>query len=88
MTWLSINSAPKDGTPILACSMGYGSRTDLGIHPRSVKFEIYHPNQPGKGTWRNHLGHKENHLTHWMTLPPDPYNNDIKLDESGKVVLF
>jgi hypothetical protein len=69
--WKPIGTAPKDGTIILSCGT-YADRNDLGEHPRAVVWKIYHPNAPGKGTWRNHLGHKENFLTHWMPLPVAP----------------
>jgi len=70
--WLPIEIAPKDGTAIIACSAGYSGRDDLGIHPRTVRFKTYHPNAPGVGCFRNHLGHKEHWLTHWMPMPADP----------------
>jgi hypothetical protein len=70
--WKPIDTAPKDGTAILACSKY--SKTDVGLSncPRTVRFSIYHPNSPGKGIWRNHLGHKENFLTHWKELDDPP----------------
>lgn len=70
--WQLIETAPKDGTAILACGQEYGGRTDLWLHPRCVSFRIHHPNTPGKGTWRNSQGHKENFLTHWMKVPEAP----------------
>lgn len=72
--WMPIDQAPKDGTPIIACGL-YADRTDLGVHPRTVRWKVYHPNAPGKGTWRNHLGHKENFLTHWIPMPGSPENH-------------
>lgn len=72
MKWQPIETAPMDGTHILACYWDYGKRTDLSTHPTSVKFETFHPNAPGKGAWRNHLGHKMNYLTHWMPMPEAP----------------
>ena len=74
MSWKLIESAPKDGTAVLACGL-YDGREDLGVHPRTVHFKDYHPNRPGKGAWRNHLGHKEVWLTHWMPLPNPPKSN-------------
>jgi len=73
--WRPIEIAPRDGTPILACH-NYADRSDIGAHPRTVRYEIFHPNAPGKGAWRNKFGHKENFLTHWMPLPepPDAFN--------------
>ena len=72
--WLPIVTAPKDGTPILACTIGYGAQDGTGLlyHPRCVQFRIFHPNAPGKGAWRNSHGHKENFLTHWMPVPTAP----------------
>lgn len=77
MDWQPIETAPKDGTFILVCMNGYeslGSRTSLPTmgHPMTVAWRIYHPNAPGKGAWRDHNGHKQNFLTHWMPLPKAP----------------
>lgn len=72
MSWKPIEDAPKDGTVVLGCAWDYGDRTDLGAHPRSVRFEAFHPNAPGKKAWRNMYGHKEPSLTHWMPLPEAP----------------
>lgn len=69
--WRPIESAPKDGTPILACAL-YLGRSDLGAHPRAVQWSAFHPNAPGKAAWRNMFGHKEEWLTHWMPLPLPP----------------
>jgi len=69
--WKPIETAPKDGTPIIACG-DYDDDFGIENHPRTVVFKTYHPNAPGKGTWRNHLGHKENHLTHWVEVPESP----------------
>ena len=74
MKWLPIETAPKDGTAVLACRFDYGTRSDLGSHPRAVSFKTFHPNSPGKGAWRNSQGHKENWLTHWAEMPSAPEN--------------
>lgn len=77
MDWKSINTAPKDGTIILAC--GNYKNQEVGeeiygfpMHPFSVRWEIYHPNAPGKGIWRDKNGHKMNFLTHWIEMPKAP----------------
>lgn len=57
---------------ILACILGYEKRTDLGGHPRSVRWSEFHQNAPGKAAWRNMYGHKEQYLTHWSPLPLSP----------------
>lgn len=65
--WQPIATAPRDGTPVLACGP-YGGRGDLALHPRAVRWEEYHPNAPGKTCWRNAQGHREPHLTHWRLM--------------------
>lgn len=72
MNWKHIDDAPKDGTPILACRIGFDKRTDMADHPRTVRFKEFHPNAPGKGAWRNSQGWKENYITHWTEVPPAP----------------
>lgn len=81
-SWLPIETAPRDGTAIIACS-DYAVRLDLGAHPRSVSWRQFHPNQPGKGDWRNHLGHKEQFLTHWMPLPVPPPSDEYDPHAGG-----
>ncbi len=78
MKWQPIETAPKDGTPILACSAGYSGRVDSAIHPRTVRFQVYHPNAKGIGCFRNYLGHKEHFMTHWMPMLEDPENTTTK----------
>lgn len=70
-TWRPIDTAPKDGTQILACAF-YLGRSDLGASPRTVQWTSFHPNAPGKAAWRNMFGHKEEWLTHWMPRPEPP----------------
>lgn len=73
MKWKAIDTAPKDGTVILACTY-YDLKEKFGLagHPMTVRWEVYHPNAPGKGIWRDKNGHKMGHLTHWMPLPAPP----------------
>jgi hypothetical protein len=71
-----METAPKDGTPILACRVGYETDTSYVLHPAggpiTVYFGNYHPNSPGKGEWRDGSGHRRPYLTHWMPLPEPP----------------
>lgn len=71
MTWQPLETAPKDGTPIIACA-DYKGRSDLGAHPRTVQWGTYHPNAPGPEAWRNLYGHKEPYMTHWVPMPASP----------------
>lgn len=72
--WLPIETAPRDGTPILACH-DYTQRTDLAAHPRTVAWidRVGH----GRPCWRNAYGHIERHITHWMPLPTPPVAEEV-----------
>ena len=73
--WQPIESAPKDGTPVLVCRCDYNTRDEFGWKgraPFTAYFGNYHPNSPGKGEWRDDSGHKRPHITHWMPLPDPP----------------
>lgn len=72
MRWKNIDTAPKDGTIILACSDYNPKEKYFSGHPMTVRWEVYHPNSPGKGLWRDKNGHKMMHLTHWTELPKPP----------------
>lgn len=70
--WNPIATAPKDGTPILACYPSYDHAHHLSWHPITVHWATFHPNAPGKGTWKDASGHKRDTVTHWMPCPPAP----------------
>lgn len=76
MRWRLIDTAPKDGTPILACAGRYELRGTYVLHPAlgpiTVFWGTYHPNSPGKGEWRDGNGHRRPYITHWMPLPEPP----------------
>ncbi len=65
MTWQPIESAPKDGTPILGlCWDGFIA---------TVSWVSLTPT--GEGCWALDLNADANyspHPTHWMPRPPDP----------------
>lgn len=66
--WLPIEDAPDDGTPVLACNLEYYAKHD---HlPVVVRYRTYHPNAKGDKTWRDVAGHKQEHVTHYIPLPP------------------
>jgi len=77
MRWQPIATAPRDGTLILACGAGYDDCVDCVSHnhPQTVRWEVFHPNAPGKGVWRDKNGHKQAHVTHWIPLPGSPLGN-------------
>lgn len=70
--WLPIESAPKDGTPMMGCTF-IPSLPNL-YSPRRIHWAAYHPNSNGKVCWRDAeiCGNKLERLTHWMALPPPP----------------
>lgn len=70
MTWQTIDTAPKDGTRVLAVNL---PRADCPHYtPMTVFFGAYHPNSPGKKVWREaRTGHKV-FVSHWMVLPDRP----------------
>lgn len=77
MKWRPIDTAPRDGTPILACIAGYSIKQGGFVlhparHPLTVYWGTYHPNSPGKGEWRDGSGHRRPYLTHWLPLPQGP----------------
>lgn len=65
--WDPIETAPMDGTPILAYSL-----RNNALAPIVVTWRTYHPNAAGEPTWRDHQKHKVCGLTHWMPLPKPP----------------
>lgn len=75
--WQLIESAPRDGTPILACTLYDGFKGWAGgcwAWPVTVCWASYHPNAKGKETWRTSpvAGNKMESVTHWMPLPEAP----------------
>jgi hypothetical protein len=75
--WRPIATAPKDGTPILACIEGYATaKGQFVLHPSqgpiTVFWGTYHPNSPGQKAWRDGSGIRRPHLTHWMPLLEPP----------------
>jgi len=66
--WQPVETAPKDGTKILACYVTENSE----YNPITVKWRCYHPNAKGKECWRDSMSDKVI-VTHWMPLPKPPY---------------
>lgn len=80
MTWQPIETAPKDGTPILVCRGNYWDATDFFFptaFPVAASWRPYHPNAKGKECWRDAHGHKLE-PKFWMPVPPDPSGNSNK----------
>jgi hypothetical protein len=74
--WRGMESAPKDGSPILVCWGEYSRKEDMILHPWRCPLTAYwgtfHPNSPGKPCWRNSQGEKLQDMSHWMPLPEPP----------------
>lgn len=71
--WQPIESAPRDGTPILACCAPPPAwKADWRYAPIVVAWRTYHPNALGKPLWRQYDGRRVAGLTHWTPLPPLP----------------
>ncbi|MCE5279378.1 MAG: hypothetical protein ABFD92_02010 [Planctomycetaceae bacterium] len=70
--WQPIDTAPKDGTPVLACTMPMvekDGRLCPWNFPSTYMWDYYHPNAKGKSCWRDSFGRKNLSLTHWMPVP-------------------
>jgi hypothetical protein len=61
--WQPIESAPKDGTDILAIGRNYG-QDNSGFHYVNVHSFC--------ASWLDSDGEEYAHLTHWMPLPKPP----------------
>lgn len=75
--WQPIETAPKDGTWILACvpsGSQYNRENNAGYSwlPEVIHWGVYHPNSRGKHEWRNGDGVRRPHHSHWMPLPEPP----------------
>ncbi|MBO1748920.1 Lar family restriction alleviation protein [Stenotrophomonas indicatrix] len=68
--WQPIETAPKDGTAILACYARHYETN--GFLPIAVRWRAYHPNARGNEEWRDHSGAKVRAITHWQPLPAPP----------------
>jgi len=70
--WQPIETAPKDGTPILGCTFHPNLRHLYA--PCAIVWAAYHPNSEGEKTWRTSAvcGNKMKGVTHWMPLPIAP----------------
>ena len=67
--WRPIESAPRDGTPILVCNALYDQN---GFLPQAVRWRTYHPNAAGEECFRDSKGHKVERIAFWMPLPASP----------------
>lgn len=65
--WAPIETAPKDGTWVLAIARGAPAHFAV-----VVSYRTYHPNAKGKEEWRDAAGSKCPRVTHWMPLPEVP----------------
>ena len=66
--WQPIESAPHTGEPILACYALPESASDEWWYGHVVRWQTYHPNAPGKKTWRDLHGHKHDGLKWWLPI--------------------
>jgi hypothetical protein len=65
--WQPIETAPKDGTFILACWRSTDLNGDL---PHVVSYT--------EGEWRDDYGEEYMEPTHWMPLPDPPAREDVR----------
>lgn len=68
--WRPIESAPRDGTPILVCYAD--TYVSNGFLPIAVRWRSYHPNAKGEEDFRDIGGARIRKITHWMPLPNPP----------------
>lgn len=80
MDWMTIDSAPKDGSFVIGCvapkqgegfSDGWIEQYEQWMAPQTICWRSYHPNSPGKQTWRDASGRPVS-PTHWMPLLQPP----------------
>jgi hypothetical protein len=62
--WMAIQSAPKDGTKIMATGRFYS--------PITIFWGTYHPNAKGEPCWRVDGSRHKFAPTHWTPLMRDP----------------
>jgi hypothetical protein len=71
--WRPIETAPKDGTHILACRKPIGIRVTVNTHPPTVVHWFDDPNDPGFYTSVNAVAPEYPYNpTHWQPLDPLP----------------
>lgn len=71
--WDSIETAPKDGTHILAFRMPIGIRFTNNTNPPTVVHWFDDPDEPGFYTSVNEMApERPFNPTHWMPLPSPP----------------
>lgn len=77
MKWQSIDTAPKDGTPVLLYFPG-----------TSMRIACWNDRGPYGVGWRDPIGHAEQATilgepSHWMLLPDPPARRERKPAASG-----
>lgn len=71
--WKPIETAPKDGTHILACRIPIGIRVTVNTNPPTVVHWFDDPNDPGFYTSVNAVAPEYPYNpTHWQPLDPLP----------------
>lgn len=74
MGWHPIETAPKDGTPILVCGRSYNDKSSASLEPQVASYCTSYPGSGGAKHWRDSDGYQIAlaSITHWRPLPPDP----------------
>lgn len=76
--WRTMESAPKDGTRILACAKSSRGKWLTSV----IQWEIMLTPEEGDTAdwvgWRWHAGNGTPLPTHWMPLPPSPTTETLK----------
>jgi len=71
--WQPIETAPKDGSHILACRIPIGIRVTVNTHPPTVVHWFDDPDHPGFYTSVNEMApNNPFDPTHWQPLDPLP----------------
>jgi hypothetical protein len=70
--WQLMETAPKDGSFVLACHGGpWHEQYEQWRAPMTVSWRAFHPNAPGKTTWRDATG-RPVEPTYWMPMLDQP----------------
>jgi hypothetical protein len=73
LEWQTMETAPRDGTDILAC---WDAPTDMYRARGVVRWEVF--NLSGDGYWATRPGDWNKNPTHWQPLPEPPSPSHVE----------